>query len=118
MDHKNKDTIPPALKEFFFTDKSPPSLLSDYDAIGFDCDHCMVKYNVVDKMKLIISVFLQALHEDHDYPEEVRKFDWEKSLLYHLNCGVWDIEHGTVLKLGEGGVVTHAVHGFEVLSRK
>jgi hypothetical protein len=32
-----------------------------------------------------------------------------------LNNAVWDVEHGTVLKLAEGGLVTHAIYGFEKL---
>ena len=40
------DPIPKSIKELFFKDKHPPNLSQDYDAIGFDADHCMVKYNV------------------------------------------------------------------------
>jgi hypothetical protein len=31
---------------------------------------------------------------------------------------VWDIDKGTMLKLAEGGVITHAVLGLTVLSKK
>ena len=41
-----KDTIPAELKKYFFRGVDPPSLLSDYDAVGFDMDHTVVKYNV------------------------------------------------------------------------
>ena len=40
-----KDTIPAEVKKYFFQNKTPPNLLNDYDAIGFDADHCFVKYN-------------------------------------------------------------------------
>ena len=40
------DTIPPSVKKHFYTDKSPPNLTRDFDAVGFDADHCLVKYNI------------------------------------------------------------------------
>ena len=43
---KIKDTIPPEIKQCYFTDRVKPNLLEDYDVIGFDVDHCLVKYNV------------------------------------------------------------------------
>jgi len=39
------DTIPAQIKHHFFAGKKPPSL-ANYDVIGFDADHCIVKYNV------------------------------------------------------------------------
>lgn len=30
-----------------------PKLLNDYDVIGFDADHCIVKYNVRNLMILV-----------------------------------------------------------------
>ena len=43
----------------------------DYDAIGFDADHCFVKYNVKNLTKLIVGVFLKEFHEFSGYPEEI-----------------------------------------------
>jgi hypothetical protein len=40
------DTIPPDIKKHYFTDKEIPDLVKEYDVIGFDADHCLVKYNV------------------------------------------------------------------------
>lgn len=40
------DPIPPSVKKHFFKDKSVPNLSKNYDAIGFDADMCLVKYNV------------------------------------------------------------------------
>ena len=41
-----KDSVPASLKSHFFSDKTVPNFLEDYDCIGFDLDHCLVKYNV------------------------------------------------------------------------
>ena len=43
---KKIDTIPPSVKKFFYTDQGVPNFTKDYDAIGFDADHCFVKYNI------------------------------------------------------------------------
>ena len=43
-------------------------------------------------------------------------FDYEAHLSLALNCAVWDIQTGNVLKLGEGRVITHAIHGLKPLT--
>ena len=48
---KRIDTIPPSIKEHFFKDVKMPNLSEDYDAIGFDADHCLVKYNISDFLR-------------------------------------------------------------------
>jgi hypothetical protein len=53
-----QDTIPPEVKRHFFQGVEPPNLLRDYDVIGFDADHCMVKYNNVDLVKFLIRIEL------------------------------------------------------------
>ena len=40
------------------------------------------------------------------YPEDVKTFDYGNNLGVVLNAGVYDMEHGTILKLGEGRVVS------------
>jgi hypothetical protein len=47
------------------------------------------------------------------YPTECNDYDWEELKKVHLNCAVFDIKNGTILKLAEeDGVVAHAVRGF------
>ena len=38
-----RDTIPPSVKKHFFNDVEMPNFTKDFDAIGFDADHCLVK---------------------------------------------------------------------------
>ena len=40
---------------YFFAGKQVPSLISDYDAIGFDMDHCLASRNGDELMKLLIT---------------------------------------------------------------
>ena len=55
------DSIPKSLKEYFYCDKVKPNLLQDYDAIGFDTDHCLVKYNIKPMVDLIVKGHLEEL---------------------------------------------------------
>ena len=57
-----KDTLSKNIKEFFFAEKRMPDLILDYDVIGFDVDHTLVKYNVVEFAKLICRSFFEDMH--------------------------------------------------------
>ena len=113
-------TIPTMMKQYFFEGKKAPDLLKEYDVIGFEADHCLVKYNVDEVAKLAVGAYLKGLHEKFPeyYPEEVCNFDYEKNMGVFLNNAIWDIKHGCLLKLDEIRRVIHAVRGFEKLSDK
>jgi hypothetical protein len=72
-----KDTLPKDLRELFFADKQMPDLVLDYDVIGFDADHSLVKYNVAEFAKLIARSFFEDMHNIYGYPEEILDFDYE-----------------------------------------
>ena len=74
---KKKDTIPKEVKKHFFKDKEPPSLLSDYHAIGFDLEHSLVKFNLKEMTKLIVEGHLEDLKSKFAYPREVEFFDYD-----------------------------------------
>jgi len=40
-----------------------PNLLTDYDVIGFDADHCLVKYNVKAVLELLLESELDEFIE-------------------------------------------------------
>ena len=91
--------------------------MKDYDAIGIDVDHCIVKYNVVDYIRHSFKSTLSVLFNNYQYPREVLVQDWDTTKFIFLNNSVWDIDKGTILKLAEGGVITHAVLGLTVLTK-
>jgi len=62
------DPIPAPVKKYFFRDRQPPNLRTEYDVLGFDADHCLVKYNVRAIMQLLIKCELEDLHE-MGYPD-------------------------------------------------
>ena len=59
--HAAPDTIPLDLKPYFFSDKHVPNLITDYDAVGFNIDHCLVKYNVEEFARLTVETYLEDL---------------------------------------------------------
>ena len=96
-------------------------MIKDYDAIGFDMDFCLVRYNVQELLPLLIKSFLSDLHENFDDYKTVRfieDFKYDHHLSMFANNCVWDLERGTILKLSEGREITHAALGYEFLSKK
>lgn len=59
------------MKAHFFTDKSQPNLIEEYDVLGFDADHCMVKYNVKELMTHINNITANDLQMRDGYPKEL-----------------------------------------------
>jgi hypothetical protein len=92
-----------------------PDLL-EYDAIGFDVDHCLAKFNVEEVSKLLIKGHLDELKEKFNGYKYMKEFDWKEKIYLFVNCAVWDIDTGVVLTLGENKEITHAIKGFNVLS--
>ena len=76
-----------------------PNLIADYDAIGFDTEHTLVKFNNDEMARLMISTVLEDLVENFGYPAETANFDYENNLSMCMTNAVWDLEHGTVIKL-------------------
>ena len=96
-----------------------PDLLAEYDAIGFDFEHCLVNFNMVELAKLVVKVHLKELHRNYKYPTELlTEFDFDQHTKVFSNCVVWDIETGYLLKLGKGKHITHAIHGFDPVPKE
>ena len=93
-----------------FADKSVPDLLEEFDVLGFDADHCMVKYHMPNLTRLLCRITANDLVVQCGYPEEVREVP-EELFGIALNFVVWDIEHRTLLKLGENKLITQAYKG-------
>ena len=114
-----RDTVPAALKSqsILFANKSPPNLTTDYDVLGFDADHCLVKYNIPNLATLLSEITSKDLHEQLNYPQQIRDVP-EALNAISLNNTVWDIEHRMLLKLGEGKLVVQANKGSTKMTRE
>ncbi len=55
------DPIPASLKPFFLKNKEPPNILEDYDAVGFDVNNCLVKYDVHELIRFLAYATLEQI---------------------------------------------------------
>ena len=85
--------------------------------LGFDADHCLVKYNVKAVVELLIKCELEDFHE-LGYPAEIMKFDFTKGAMEMcMNGAIFDIDNGLIIKLVEGKEVIRAMRGFKALDK-
>ena len=92
-------------------------MLTDYDAIGFDADHCIVKYNIKELVSFLIKIELDEFVE-LGYPKSLAEgFNYDSDLQMCLNASVFDIDNGLVIKLAEGLEVVQAMKGLRKLSK-
>lgn len=83
----------------------------NYDVIGFDADHCLIKYNYPKLVDILYSGMVQILVQQRGY---------DKSLLQYtpsifdigLNYSFLDIKKGNIIKLGAEKQILAAYHGF------
>lgn len=96
-----------------------PNFSQDFQAIGFDADHCLVKYNVLEISKMLIKKSLMDLHENEGWPKEILEFDTESSDIQAcLNYSLFDIDRGLVIKLGEDKEILAAMKGRRNMSQQ
>ncbi|CDW90182.1 UNKNOWN [Stylonychia lemnae] len=95
-----------------------PNLLTDYDVLGFDADHCVVKYNTTPLVEMLVESELDELIE-MGYPKAIKNFFFQESPLEMcVNGAIYDIDNGLVVKLVEGQEVARAMRGWRNLSQK
>ncbi len=92
-------------------------MLTDYDALGFDADHCMVKYNIKELVQFLVKIELEEFVE-LGYPKSLlEEMDFENDISMCMNATVFDVDNGLVIKLAEGLEVTQAMKGLRKLSK-
>ena len=55
-----------------------PNITKDYSVVGFDADHCFVKYDIKVLTSFLVEVHLRDLHEFCGFPEEIMNFDYSE----------------------------------------
>jgi len=91
--------------------------LDKYSAIGFDMDHCLVRYKVKELFPLIYKLFAEELVKEKSYPQEMLVFG-KKEMCYIMNGLVIDFETGYTLKLGKDKIILRAYYGYEKVSQE
>ncbi|CAD5111311.1 DgyrCDS627 [Dimorphilus gyrociliatus] len=97
--------------------KEQPKSLSfdEYDAIGFDVDHTLVKYKIPNLFNTMHDLMTDFLVSERNYPEEMKKpFSHFKDLC--VRGLILDKRHGIFLKLSENGFILRATLGSTALN--
>jgi hypothetical protein len=90
--------------------------LDKYVAIGFDADHCLVRYNLPELISIGYQLIAKFLVDEKCYPEEILEFgNREKAFI--TNGLVFDANTGYILKLGKDKKILRAYYGFERVSQ-
>ncbi|EDQ88001.1 uncharacterized protein MONBRDRAFT_33035 [Monosiga brevicollis MX1] len=79
------------------------------DWLGFDLDHCLLRYNVPALAELLHSAFLRFLVDNRGYP--ARLLDIPMNPSFFIKGLLFDTERGVFLRLRNDGTVFAATHG-------
>lgn len=84
-----------------------------YDAIGFDLDHTLVRYNVPALMECVYSALVRFLVVERGYSAAL--LDVPFNLAFCVKSVAVDLHTGDTLKLAASGRVLQAFHGTRAL---
>lgn len=86
--------------------------LENHNCIGFDVDHCLVRYKLKALTKLCYESLMKSLIQSKDYPQSLLDLT-DEELGIGMNYLVIDTDNGTILKLGENGYILKGKRGFK-----
>ncbi|XP_052810495.1 5'-nucleotidase domain-containing protein 1-like [Mya arenaria] len=91
--------------------------LKDYDAYGFDLDHTLAKYNLVNQIQLTYNSLIDFLVHQRGYDPEIRT---DVGLHKDFICkGLFvDTEKGNIIKLSHSGKILRGSHGMRMLTQE
>ena len=92
-----------------------PVDLSQYDAIGFDVDHTLIKYKIKNLVQLVYRGFAQTLVEEKGFPADLLELT-EDEAKFASNGLTIDQSTGLIIKLGENKTILRAYYGFQRLT--
>lgn len=89
--------------------------LDKYVAIGFDVDHCLIRYKVKELFPLAYKSLVKVLVEEKGYPKEILDFG-KKEKCFIMNGLIIDFKTSYILKLGENKEILRAYFGYDRVS--
>jgi len=91
--------------------------LDKYTAIGFDVDHCIIRYRMKELYPILYKSIASTLIQEKGYPQELIDFT-PKEKSYIMNGLIIDYKTGYILKLGKDKVILRAFFGYERVDQK
>ncbi len=91
--------------------------LDKYTAIGFDVDHCIIRYRLKELYPILYKSIATTLVQEKGYPQELLEFT-PKEKSYIMNGLIIDYKTGYILKLGKDKVILRAFFGYERVEQK
>ena len=83
--------------------------LSSFDWIGFDLDHTLIRYRLVELHQLIYSSMCEYLCQTHQYNRRLMETPYDHS--FAVKGLIYDSLHGNLIQLNSRGFVHTALHG-------
>ena len=88
-----------------------PCLSREYNVIGFSLEDCLVKFKTKQVVKLLTKCILTELIFREGYTSTLLNFDYEHGSELVFKNAIWDINHGTILRLAENQYISYAMLG-------
>ncbi|XP_076177226.1 5' nucleotidase A [Ptiloglossa arizonensis] len=90
---------------------------TDYDCIGFDLDHTLIRYNVTNMVHLVYETLADYLTVEKKYNSKYLSRPLSDKDLDFMQKGLFlDIERGNVLRICADGIIQRACHGTNLLT--
>ncbi len=85
--------------------------IDDYDCVGFDLDHTLVRYNVGPMIQLEYDLLADFLITKKGYDPAIKQRSFECDRDFVCKGLTLDCERGNLLRLGSDGFILGACHG-------
>ncbi|CAF3537092.1 unnamed protein product [Rotaria sp. Silwood1] len=83
--------------------------LSSCDWIGFDLDHTLIRYRLLELHTLIYESLCQYLVDTHEYNSELLNIPYDN--YFGVKALIYDSLYGNLIQLDSNGLVHTALHG-------
>jgi len=83
--------------------------LSSCDWIGFDLDHTLIRYRLIELHTLIYELLCQYLVDTYQYNSHLLKIPYDN--YFGVKALIYDSLYGNLIQLDSNGLVHTALHG-------
>ncbi|CAF4619059.1 unnamed protein product, partial [Rotaria sp. Silwood2] len=96
-------------KEMTSTSTMKTFSLSSCDWIGFDLDHTLIRYRLLELHTLIYQLLCQYLVDTYEYNSHLLEIPYDN--YFGVKALIYDSLYGNLIQLDSNGLVHTALHG-------